>query len=170
VEAQTNEAYVDIETTGLNFHDAEIVVLGLNRVGAAAGLVQLVGSVITCSNVLDALVGVEVLYTLSGTRFDLPMIEETLGVSFARRFIHRDLLHDCHRHGLYGGLSAIEVNLGIVRQLRGLKKSDAATLWNRYRERKDPIALSLLMQFNKENVMSLKILRDKLCGAWNPGV
>jgi uncharacterized protein YprB with RNaseH-like and TPR domain len=162
VETQTNEAYLDIETTGLNHPDADIVVLGLNRVGIRAGLVQIVGKGLTGGNVLDALAGVEVLYTFGGTRFDLPLIEATLGLNLASLLIHHDLTDDCRQHELYGGLSMVEANLGIVRQLNGIVKSDAAMLWHGHVERGNRLALALLMQYNKENVLSLKILRDRL--------
>ena len=70
------EAYLDIETTGLSPFDSEITVVGIHICnGNTIRFIQLVGKDITAQSVLEALDGVEVLYTYNGSRFDLPRTE-----------------------------------------------------------------------------------------------
>lgn len=56
----------------------------------------------------------------------------------------------------------VEQQLGIPRQLQGISGWDAVMLWQRYRDYGDQDALALLLQYNKEDVMNLKVLRERL--------
>jgi len=55
-----------------------------------------------------------------------------------------------------------EQQLGIPRRLRGISGWDAVLLWRRCQNYGDQNALSLLLQYNKEYVINLKILRERL--------
>ena len=157
------DAYLDIETTGLcSFYD-EITVIGICLANDFENrLVQLVGGDVTRTNLLRNLRCVDTIYTYNGSRFDLPFINIRLGVNLREHFHHRDLMHDCWRNNLYGGFKAVERQLNIPRRLRGIGGAEAVTLWWRYQIDHDRKALDLLLEYNKEDVVNLMTLREKL--------
>ena len=164
----TAEAYIDIETTGLSPGCDAITVIGIyRRDGEAEQLIQLVGEEATRDNLASALEGVGTIYTYNGSRFDLPFIAVCLGIDLEARFQHCDLMHDCWRNNLYGGFKAVEERLGIPRQLRGISGFHAVLLWWRYRDGGDRGALATLLEYNREDVVNLRALREKL--ACRPG-
>ena len=158
-----SDAYLDIETTGLcSFYD-EITVIGVYLAGnTGSKLVQLVGDDVTTRNLLTTLRCVDTIYTYNGKRFDLPFIHLRLGVNLGEHFHHRDLMHDCWSNNLYGGFKAVERQLGIPRRLRGVAGSKAAMLWWRYQFNGDRKALDLLLEYNREDVVNLMVLKDRL--------
>lgn len=157
------DAYLDIETTGLSCQYADITVIGIYLAnGKESRLVQLVGRDVTVGNFLEAVDSVQTIYTYNGSRFDLPFIHGSLGIDLADVFHHHDLMYDCWRCNLFGGFKAVEQQLGISRQLKGITGLDAIMLWQRYRDYDDQKALALLLQYNKEDVLNLKVLREKL--------
>lgn len=157
------DAYLDIETTGLSSQYADITVIGIYLVnGADDRLVQLVGQEVTTDNLLESLKGVERIYTYNGSRFDLPFIHGSLGTDLMACFSHHDLMYDCWRCNLYGGFKAVEQQLGIPRHLQGIGGWDAVLLWYRYQEYGDCDALATLLEYNKEDVMNLRVLRERL--------
>jgi len=159
----TSDAYLDIETTGLSWLDAEITVIGVYLVnGNHSSLKQLVGKEVTVDNLLQTVDGVNTIYTYNGSRFDLPFIHGSLGIDLESVADHHDLMYDCWRCNLFGGFKAAEQQLGISRRLQGITGLDAVLLWQRYREYGDYDALTLLLEYNKEDVMNLRVLRERL--------
>ncbi len=157
------EAYLDIETTGLSAFDCEVTVVGIHLCnGAQTRFIQLVGEDITSDSILEALKGVEVIYTYNGSRFDLPFINCRLGINLAEMFRHCDLMYDCWRNNLYGGFKAVEHQLGIPRLLTEVSGYDAVRLWWQYVNDYDQDALATLLEYNKEDVLNLKTLRERL--------
>ena len=157
------EAFLDIETTGLSPADCEITVIGIHLCcGDDTKLVQLVGRDIASYSILEALEGVDIIYTYNGGRFDLPFIHLKYGVNLAELFRHRDLMLDCWRKSLFGGLKAVERQLGIDRKLKEVDGREAVRLWWKYVESFDLDALNKLLEYNKEDVVNLKTLRDML--------
>jgi uncharacterized protein YprB with RNaseH-like and TPR domain len=157
------EAYLDIETTGLAPPYAEITVIGVYLVeGDNDRFVQLVGKDCSVVNLLSALEGVETIYTYNGSRFDLPFIRDYMGVNLIDMFSHHDLMYDCWQCNLYGGFKKVEMQLGINRESKGMDGYDAVLLWQRYLRYNDKKALKKLLHYNKEDVVNLKTLRDKL--------
>lgn len=157
------EAYLDIETTGLSPVYSYITVIGIHLVsGNEEKMVQLVGQEVTADNLLQALEGVGTIYTYNGSRFDLPFIRESLGLDLWEQFSHCDLMLDCWRCNLFGGFKAVETQLGIERQLKGMNGFDAVILWERYQRYRDEDALQKLLHYNREDVTNLKVLREKL--------
>jgi len=157
------DAYLDIETTGLSCRYADITVIGIYLVnGSESRLVQLVGRDVTVDNLREATDGVNTIYTYNGSRFDLPFIHGSLGINLADIFPHHDLMYDCWRCNLKGGFKAVEVQLGIPRQLQGVNGWDAVLLWQRYLNYDDQKALTKLLEYNKEDVVNLKVLRERL--------
>lgn len=157
------EAYLDIETTGLSWLDSEITVIGIYLVsGTEDRMVQLVGKEITVDSLLEAVNGVNTLYTYNGRRFDLPFINGSLGVDIETIARHHDLMYDCWQCNLFGGFKAVEQQLNIPRKLQGISGLDAVFLWQKYARHGDQKALDLLLEYNKEDVMNLKALRERL--------
>lgn len=157
------EVYLDIETTGLSCQYAKITVIGIYRVSnISAELVQLVGRDASANNLLEAVRGIDSLYTYNGSRFDLPFINNLLGVNLELLAKHHDLMYDCWQYNLFGGFKEVERRLSIPRRLNGVTGLDAVLLWQRYEEQGDQSALDLLLEYNKEDVVNLKALRDRL--------
>lgn len=159
------DAYLDIETTGLSWLDSEITVVGLYLVnGDASRLVQLIDKDITGGNLMDTLRDVRTVFTYNGSRFDLPFINAALGIDLAMLFRHHDLMYDCWDCNLHGGFKAVEQQLGISRQLQGISGLDAVILWWKYKNHGDHNALELLLKYNEEDVLNLKVLKEMLGG------
>ena len=157
------EAYLDIETTGPSADFCEITVVGIYLVqDGYTRFVQLVGDDITEEGLLEVLDGVDTIYTYNGKRFDLPFIRERLGLNLEAEFHHHDLMYDCWRNSLYGGFKAVERQLGIPRRLTGMSGFQAVMLWWRYVNDDDRAALELLLEYNREDVLNLKALRQSL--------
>jgi uncharacterized protein YprB with RNaseH-like and TPR domain len=157
------EAYLDIETTGLSPIGCDITVVGIHLCnGDTAECVQLVGRDVTSYGILEVLEGVDIIYTYNGSRFDLPFINARLGIDLEEMFVHRDLMYDCWRYNLKGGLKAVERQLGINRDVRGVDGFEAVRLWWRYVDTFDLEALDTLLAYNKEDVVNLKTLKEML--------
>lgn len=157
------EAYLDIETTGLSATGGEITVIGIHLTdGISERFIQLIGQEITAQSLLAVMEGVEVVYTYNGSRFDLPFIHACLGVDLLDGRRHQDLMYDCWRRGLYGGFKAVEAQLGICREIKNVSGYDAVILWWKYRNHGSEEALTLLLGYNREDVLNLKLLRDRL--------
>lgn len=149
-------AYLDIETT----FTQQISVIGIYR--PDLGTIQLVGGGVTDLNLYQALEGITTLVTFNGSGFDLPMIRKRLLADLKAEYRHLDLLHVCRRRGLRGGLKAVETRLGIARDSAGLTGFDAPRLWARYEQAYDQSALTMLLNYNRDDVVNLAILDDLL--------
>src|SRR4030042_1119743 len=159
----TIEAYIDIETTGLTYSASEITVVGIYLCrGEEAEFIQFVGRDITADAILETLEGVDIIYTYNGSRFDLPFIHSQYGIDLASLFRHRDLMYDCWSKNLHGGLKGVEKQVGITRHLPDMNGFEAVKLWWKYVETFDLDALNKLCEYNKEDVVNLKTLRDIL--------
>jgi len=157
------DAYLDIETTGLSPSMDAITVVGICRdTPEGPELRQLVGSDICRDSVAAALSGVTTLYTYNGIRFDAVFLESQLDYALPSSIIHRDLMHDCWKRQLYGGLKTVEKHLGIAREVQGVSGRQAVELWWRYVRRGDDAALETLLAYNREDVLNLKTLRERL--------
>lgn len=157
------EAYLDIETTGLSPEFDEITVIGIHLCNRNnTRFIQLVGKDVTAPNILEALAGVGRIYTYNGSRFDLPFIHYRLGINLTELFMHHDLMYDCWRNSLYGGFKSVERQLGIARRLTEINGYAAVRLWWRYVDSFDLDALNLLLEYNKEDVLNLKCLKERL--------
>jgi len=149
-------AYLDIETS---FQGA-ITVVGLYT--EARGMIQLVGGMVTDLAVWRALEGVETICTYNGSRFDLPVIRKRLGLDLNRECRSHDLMYDCWRHGLFGGLKRVEEQLGIARGSKGIDGWDAMRLWSRFEDVGDEEALDTLLMYNRDDVLNLPVLEAYL--------
>jgi uncharacterized protein YprB with RNaseH-like and TPR domain len=71
-------------------------------------------------------------------------------------------MYDCWASNLYGGLKAVEKQLGITRKSDGMDGNDAIALWEDYITNNNKQALKILLEYNREDVQNLTILRKKL--------
>ena len=157
------EAYLDIETTGLTPIYDKITVVGIYLCdGINNDIVQLVGREITAGSIMDALKGTSVIYTYNGKSFDLPFIHSRLGIRLESMFEHHDLMYDCWRKNLYGGFKAVERQLGIERRIKDVDGYGAIRLWWRYEDYSDTDALAKLLEYNEEDVLNLRVLKEML--------
>lgn len=147
------DAYLDIETTW----SRTISVIGIYR--PDAGVVQLVGHGVTDVNLYAALEGISTIYTFNGASFDLPVIRKQLYADLKSEFVHRDLLHECRRQNLRGGLKIVEQKIGIARPTAGIDGRDALRLWQAYDAYGDQAALDLLLRYNRDDIVNLPRLR-----------
>ena len=156
-------AYIDIETTGLSSRYADLTVIGiaLER-NKRCRVVQLLEAGLSDEQLLAALHGVDELYSYNGSRFDLPFIRAKLGVDLKKCFKHTDLMYDCWRNKLKGGLKAVERQLGIHRCLKDVDGYVAVKLWYEYANNHNRQALSTLLEYNREDIVNLQVLRQKL--------
>ena len=156
-------AYLDIETTSLDPSYGDLTVIGLYLDdGKKRRVIQLVGDKISAAKLIELMEKVKVLYTYNGERFDLPYIKVKLGVDLARSCLHKDLMYDCWRRNLYGGLKEVERKLGIKRELSDIDGRMAVRLWFNYTSYGDKRFLTTLLKYNREDVLNLKVLRQKL--------
>ena len=77
-------------------------------------------------------------------------------------------MFDCWHNRLFGGLKKVEIQLGIPRQLQGVDGREAVMLWYRYLDCGELEALDRLLKYNAEDVMNLRVLREKLEGRGRP--
>jgi len=156
-------AYLDIETTGLSRCDCELTVIGIGiERGRKTNLVQFIERHLTKTALFKALKGIDEIYTYNGSRFDLPFITEKLNINLKERFKHTDLMYDCWRKNLKGGLKAVERKLGIKRKLTEVDGFIAVQLWWDYINNNNEFALASLLEYNKEDVLNLRVLRRRL--------
>lgn len=150
------KAYLDIETS----FQGEITVVGVYRPGG--GFKQIWGEDVRQDTLIALLEGAEFLMTYGGSRFDLPIINRSLGVRLDKLFVHRDLLFDCWNFRLYGGLKAVEKELGIKREIEEVNGFMAMELWEKHRTSGDEEALRKLLLYNQQDVMNLVKIEEKL--------
>jgi len=157
------EAYLDIETTGLSPSDCSLTIVGIYVCKEeASNVIQLVGHDITAYRLMESLESVDIIHTYNGSRFDLPFIHDYISVDLNKLFSHHDLMFDCWKNNLYGGLKAVEIQLGIERRIKDVNGWEAVKLWRQYVDSFNLESLNKLLEYNKEDVMNLKTLKEKL--------
>ena len=162
VDETSTDAYLDIETTGLSPDYSQITIVGIYIIERyKERLVQIVGDDITAISIIRSLEGVSIIFTYNGTHFDLPFINARHKVDLSRDFKHHDLMYRCWHNNLYGGLKCVEQQLNIDRNLM-INGDEAVSLWGRYINDFDEVALTKLLKYNKEDVLNLKTLRERL--------
>jgi len=156
-------AYIDIETTGLSRYYADLTVIGIAlEKDRRLEVIQLIEGSLSEEKLFAALHRVDEIYSYNGSRFDLPFIQTKLGVNLKECFRHTDLMYDCWRHNLKGGLKAVEKLLGINRSLKDVDGYVAVKLWYEYVNNHNQQALLTLLKYNREDVVNLRVLRRKL--------
>lgn len=120
---------------------------------------------IDLDQVPDELEKYKMLITYNGACFDLPFImREFPKLNLTKTHFHIDLRYPLNRIGYKGGLKKIEKDIGIQRpddvcDVDGLQ---AVRLWRRYEIRNDKNALEKLLMYNKEDIINLEIIIEKV--------
>ncbi len=155
-------AYLDIETTGLSPSSSHLTVVGVYiEKKHDSRFLQFVGHHITSGRLKKIAMEADILYTYNGSRFDLPFIRSKLGIDMKDFCRHDDLMYSCWKKKLYGGLKNVEKKLSIQRKLTDIDGWMAVKLWRKYKKG-DKQALETLLEYNKEDVINLSVLRRKL--------
>ena len=147
-------AYLDIETTGANWPNLSVTVIGLYD-GRTFHQFVLDENILDFLDIIDEF---QMLVTFNGSQFDLPVLQAFFGGRPFRQ-THIDLRFVLARLGFKGGLKKIEPRFGLFRapDLAGLDGYDAVLLWERAR-RGNRIARDLLLRYNREDVINLESL------------
>ena len=179
------KAYIDIEIDHVgntsekdkkfldHFEDLRLTIVGIYLVdGNEQEVHQLVDDECTEENILRALSGVEELVTYNGRSkkdhicgyigFDFPVIYARTGSMLDEMFPHTDLCVVCWEKGLTGGLKEIEKKLGIKRKTVGIDGKEAMKMWREYKETGDLKILEKLKLYNREDMVNLVPLEQKL--------
>lgn len=143
--------YLDIETDGLR--DPRVTTVALFHRGVVRTYVQ--------GQSLDRLQAdldeVKVLVTYNGRCFDVPVLENVLGLALPKA--HVDLRFVLGAMGVRGGLKACEKRFGLGRgDLDGVDGYGAVLLWKHYENTGDPRALETLLAYNVADVIGLEVL------------
>jgi len=156
-------AYLDIETTGLTPDCSYMTVVGVYLVSSkGSDFRQFVGQGWASQDLLEYVCQADILYTYNGSRFDLPFIQAQTGLVLHKHVKHVDLMYNCWKCNLRGGLKKVEKMLGIERALPDVNGYMAVILWQRYQAYGDEYSLEKLLAYNKEDCVNLHTLRQKL--------
>jgi uncharacterized protein len=153
---QERAAYLDIETSGSDYGEDMITVIGLYDG-------KKMQSFVCGKNLQDFEIAVssyDLLITYNGAGFDLPVIKNCFpNISLPSG--HIDLRFLLSRLGYKGGLKKIEKDFGIFRNanIDGLSGFEAVQLWNAFNWG-DQDALDLLLQYNAADVINLQPLME----------
>jgi len=71
-------------------------------------------------------------------------------------------MYDCWRNNLKGGLKVVETKLGIERKLKNVDGYMAVQLWWDYVNNNNQESLKILLDYNREDVVNLRVLRKML--------
>ena len=153
--------YLDIETTGLSPKKDDITIIGLLCDG---GFQQFIGHVSLKAYYVDEFIMMHEPTEVIGynsNKFDIVFME-SFGVETLDNLKQTDLMHQCHSLNLKGGLKKVEQILGIQRQYEPLNFFQQKVLWKKWINTNDWNSLDRLLAYNKEDVMNLPLVEEKL--------
>lgn len=153
--------YLDIETTGLSPKKDEITIIGLLCNNTFE---QFTKNVNLKAYYIDEYIMMHEPTEVVGynsNRFDIPFME-SFGVETLANLKQTDLMIQCHNLNLKGGLKKVESILDIERQHEPLNFFQQKALWKKWINTNDWSALDRLLAYNKEDVMNLPLVEEKL--------
>jgi uncharacterized protein YprB with RNaseH-like and TPR domain len=146
-------AYLDIETTGLDWDFGSITAIALYDGQAIKTYVQ--GQ--DLNDFVEDIEKYKVIVTYNGKCFDVPFIERYFNIRM--NHAHIDLRYILQSLGFKGGLKGVERQLGLDRgDLRDIDGYFAVLLWNEYVKSGNPGALETLLAYNVQDTVSLETL------------
>src|SRR3989338_2725027 len=151
--------FLDIETTGLDFRNSDITVIGLFDGVNTKTMIKNIN--LNYKKLKNELQRYKLIVTFNGSSFDVPFINK-LYPSLLPDIPNFDVRSVTDRLGLKGGLKNIEKILGIKRSniVDKFYGGDALTLWRMYRATGDDYYINLLVEYNEYDIMNLKIVAE----------
>ena len=153
--------YLDIETTGLSPANDDITIIGLL---CNDTFQQFTKNINLKSYYVDEFIMMNEPTEVVGynsNKFDIPFME-SFGVETLANLKQTDLMIQCHSLNLKGGLKKVEQILGIRRQHEPLNFFQQKALWKKWINTNDWNSLDRLLAYNKEDVMNLPLVEEKL--------
>jgi len=152
--------FLDIETSGVNKHD-DITMISLFDGINTKTMIR--GINLDINYLKKELKNYKLLVTFNGSTFDIPFLKKRYP-DLIPNIPHFDLKTLCNRLNLKGGLKQIEKQFNIKRNkiIENFYNGDPLTLWKMYRATGDDYYLNLLIEYNEDDVISLKIIADKI--------
>jgi uncharacterized protein YprB with RNaseH-like and TPR domain/predicted nuclease with RNAse H fold/dephospho-CoA kinase len=148
--------FLDIETTGLSKYYDHITQIGWSFQNEF----KVYYKGLPKDEFLNAIKRAKCIVTYNGSIFDIPFIKnEFPDIVFPLCQI--DLRFFSKRYGYTGGLKKIETEIGYIRDLEDNEMTGeiAPVLWHKYKEG-NITALKQLIEYNKDDVESMKLLLD----------
>ncbi|MBW2976790.1 ribonuclease H-like domain-containing protein [Candidatus Woesearchaeota archaeon] len=151
--------FLDIETTGLDFRNNDITVIGLFDGIDTKTMVKNIN--LDYKKLKNELEKYKLIVTFNGSSFDVPFINK-IYPNLLPKVPNFDIKSVTDRLNLKGGLKAIEKKLGIRRSriVEKFSGGDALRLWKMYRATSDDYYLKLLIEYNEEDIVNLKKVAD----------
>lgn len=152
--------FLDIETSHCS-DDGFITVVGLFDNYRTKTMIN--GINLNFNSLREELKKYRMIISFNGSVFDIPFIKKRFP-GIIPDIPHFDLRFCCHKLGIKGSLKEIEEQFGIKRRqlIKGLKGGDAITLWRMWRATGDEYYLNLLVEYNEEDTINLKLIADKI--------
>jgi len=149
--------FLDIETYGVTWPHLLVTVVGLSD---GVNLRQFLQGR-DLEKLPEVLSAYDIVITYNGSQFDLPVLKAYFP-QLKIPPVHLDLRFILARLGFRGGLKKIESLVGLQRppDVEGLNGYHAVLLWQRY-QRGDVSSLELLLKYNQQDVMNLKVLMER---------
>jgi len=152
-EFRHSAVYLDIETDGLDPYDGTITTIAMYDGHSIYTYVKDQN----LDDFMDDIEKYQMIITYNGKCFDVPFIENYMGIEMAHA--HIDLRYVLAALGYKGGLKGCEAALGINRgQLKGVDGFFAVLLWQEYVSHNNQKALETLLAYNIEDVVNLETL------------
>ena len=153
---------LDIETTGYN---GEISIIGLYKPkdGPIECESLIKGENLNYENLKRMLVNCRMLITYNGISFDIPKVKKEFPGTIPDGIPVIDLYRFARKLGLNTNLKILENMLAVERIYAFSKKRRIAVkLWKRYVAYNDTQALSMLLEYNKQDTINLYPIAEQL--------
>jgi len=151
-----NACFFDIETTGLSKKRNKVTTVSFHRNGETKTLVQ--GQNLTKENLEQEFFNSSIIVTFNGKRFDKPFLEHNFNLEIENP--HIDLMYECKKVGLSGGLKQIEKQLEIERELEDIDGREAVKLWKKYEKTGKEHYLNKLVKYCEYDARNLQDLSE----------
>lgn len=155
---QKNACFFDIETTGLDKKKNKVTTVSFHRNGETQTLVQ--GKNLTQENLKQQFFESSIILTFNGKRFDKPFLEHNFDIEIENP--HIDLMYECRKIGLSGGLKEIEKQLNIQRDLEDIDGKEAVKLWKKYEKTGNEKYLNKLVKYCEYDAKNLQKLTEMI--------
>lgn len=153
---------LDIEVTKFN---GQVAVVGLYK--PREGLIEcesfVKGRNLTYENLRKTFGGCKILVTYNGINFDIPKIRAEFPGAIPENIPVIDLYRFARKVGMNTNLKVLENTIGIERLEDYQKKRNVAIrLWKRFTEYNDAQALSMLLEYNRQDTVNLYPIAEKI--------